>query len=98
MVTRIVKMTFRSESCDEFLEVFEKYKQQIRDAKGCTYLVLLRDHDERYVFFTYSKWENEKHLDDYRYSATFAEVWPLVKVMFAAPAEAWTVDNVVELI
>lgn len=90
-------MTLRSECIEDFLNIFEKYKTQIRNAKGCSHLALLRDQDERYVFFTYSKWDNEKHLDDYRYSDTFATVWPLVKVMFGAPAEAWTVDEVLEM-
>jgi quinol monooxygenase YgiN len=97
MVTRIVKMTFRNEACDEFLQIFEKYKTQIRNAKGCTHLALLRVADEPYVFFTYSKWDNEQHLDDYRYSTTFAEVWPQVKVLFGAPAEAWTTDEIVAI-
>ncbi|MBX7052459.1 MAG: antibiotic biosynthesis monooxygenase [Flavobacteriales bacterium] len=97
MVTRIVKMTFRSEAVPAFTEIFDKYKERIRGAAGCTHLVLLQQSDEPWVFFTYSKWENEKFLDDYRYSATFAEVWPQVKVMFAAPAEAWTVNEIIEL-
>jgi (4S)-4-hydroxy-5-phosphonooxypentane-2,3-dione isomerase len=97
MVTRIVKMTFRSEACDEFIAIFHKYKQQIRNAEGCSHLTLLRDADEPWVFFTYSKWVNEDFLDKYRYSSTFAEVWPQVKIHFAAPAEAWTVNELVEL-
>jgi len=97
MVTRIVKMTFRNDSSDEFLEIFHQFKQQIRNANGCYSLALLRDADEPYVFFTYSKWENEKFLDEYRYSAVFGEVWPRVKVLFGAPAEAWTVNEIVEL-
>ena len=90
-------MTFRNEGCDEFLRIFEKYKQQIRNAKGCTHLSLLRDKEEPYIFFTYSKWDDEKNLDAYRYSSTFAEVWPLVKIHFGAPAEAWTVNEIAEM-
>lgn len=97
MVTRIVKMTFRSECCDEFTAIFDKYKTQIRNAPGCMSLTLLRGQEEPYVFFTYSKWNTEEDLDNYRYSQVFAEVWPQVKVMFAAPAEAWTVNEIVEL-
>jgi quinol monooxygenase YgiN len=97
MVTRIVKMTFRSECCDDFLNIFEKYKKQIRAAEGCTHLTLLQAQDEPYVFFTYSKWNSEKDLDAYRYSPVFAEVWPQVKIMFVAPAEAWTVSSLTEL-
>ncbi len=97
MVTRIVKMTFRSEHCDDFLDIFDQYKTQIRNAAGCTHLTLLQAQDEPYVFFTYSKWNSEKELDAYRYSPVFSVVWPKVKVLFASPAEAWTVNNLMEL-
>lgn len=90
-------MTFRSEACDEFLRIFDKYKHQIRNAKGCVHLSMLQCKEEPYVFFTYSKWNDENALDDYRYSSTFKEVWPQVKIHFAAPAEAWTVDELVEM-
>lgn len=90
MVTRIVKMTFRPEACDEFIGIFEEYKHKIRAAEGCTHLELLRQTHGGNVFFTYSKWEDEKYLEIYRKSATFAIVWPLTKALFAEPAEAWT--------
>lgn len=93
MVTRIVKMTFRSENCEEFLRIFNTYREQIRGAEGCTHLTLLRSHPDGPIFFTYSKWEDEKYLEIYRKSDTFAVVWPQVKPLFAAPAEAWTVQE-----
>ena len=97
MVTRIVKMTFRNEACADFLLIFDEYKERIRNAGGCLHLDLLRDKEEIYVFFTYSKWDNEASLDAYRYSETFKAVWPKVKVLFAAPAEAWTVEEIVNM-
>lgn len=90
MVTRIVKMTFRPEACDEFVGIFEEYKHKIRSAEGCTHLELLRQTHDGNVFFTYSKWEDEKYLEIYRKSTTFAIVWPLTKALFAESAEAWT--------
>lgn len=91
MVTRIVKMTFRADSSESFLSIFERYKTHIRASEGCSYLALLRDKHNPCVFFTYSHWEGEHFLEAYRHSATFAEVWPQVKPLFASPAEAWTV-------
>jgi quinol monooxygenase YgiN len=90
-------MTFRNEACDEFLAIFHKYKLQIRNAEGCTHLVLLRENAGGSVFFTYSKWEDPGWLEVYRKSSTFAEVWPQTKKLFAAPAEAWTVDELVTM-
>jgi quinol monooxygenase YgiN len=93
MVTRIVKMTFRTDACDEFLSIFEQYKSRIRAAEGCTHLALLRDTKHAHVFFTYSHWKEESFLNQYRNSETFVLVWPRVKALFAETAEAWTVDE-----
>jgi quinol monooxygenase YgiN len=93
MVTRIVKMTFRIEACDDFLSIFNHYKREIRNAEGCIHLQLLREKKDGNIFFTYSKWEHEKYLEIYRNSTIFAEVWPQTKALFAQPAEAWTVDE-----
>ena len=90
MVIRIVKMTFRTESAEEFEQIFNKYKDRIRSAEGCTHVSLLRDIDNPRVYFTYSHWENVDFLENYRHSAVFGEVWPQVKPLFAAPAEAWS--------
>lgn len=97
MVTRIVKMTFKEECCEEFLAIFHKYKAHIRSAEGCTHLDLLRQAGDGAIFFTYSKWEHPDYLEKYRKSPIFAEVWPQTKALFAAPAEAWTVDTLVSL-
>ena len=86
-------MTFKPECCDAFLQIFHQYKNEIRHAEGCSHLDLLRLHHEGSVFFTYSMWLDEKYLDQYRNSAIFATVWPQTKALFAAPAEAWTVNN-----
>jgi hypothetical protein len=45
------------------------------------------------IFFTYSHWDGPDDLERYRTSAVFADVWPVVKALFEAPAEAWTVDR-----
>ncbi len=97
MVTRIVKMTFRTDAATQFLEIFDQYHNQIRAAEGCCGLKLLRDANDPHIFFTYSLWEDETFLDVYRHSRTFGEVWPQVKPLFAAPAEAWTTAACYEL-
>ncbi len=97
MVTRVVKMTFRGDTCGEFIAMFNKYKDQIRNANGCQSLTLLRDVEDTNVFFTYSQWVDDKHLDEYRYSAVFAEVWPQTKALFGDSAEAWTTSEIVQL-
>lgn len=90
MVVRIVKMTFKADQVDQFKETFEKYKVEIRNQPGCTHLKLIQDVHDPTLFCTYSHWESEEDLNNYRFSSTFQEVWPLTKERFAAKPEAWT--------
>src|SRR3954467_4657948 len=93
MIIRIVKMTFQPEKVNEFLELFERSKQSIRNMPGCTHLELLNDVSAPNIFFTYSYWENETHLDHYRNSDVFGDVWPRTKVLFAAEPKAWSLSR-----
>jgi len=87
MIIRLVKMTFRPEATPTFDALFAKYHQQIRQFPGCVHLQLLKADN---VYFTYSNWEAASDLEAYRHSALFQEVWPATKLLFAAPAEAWS--------
>jgi autoinducer 2-degrading protein len=87
-------MEFQSNQVDAFLEHFEEIKTLIRNFPGCSHLELYRDKNENNIFFTYSKWEQESDLENYRKSALFNEVWAVTKPKFAKKAEAWSVDTV----
>jgi quinol monooxygenase YgiN len=89
MITRIVKMTFQVDQVDTFLDLFNEYKQAIRNQPGCLSLELLVE-ENGCVCFTFSRWSDEEALNNYRKSATFSTVWPQTKALFSAPAEAWT--------
>jgi quinol monooxygenase YgiN len=93
MIVRIVKMTFRPEEVATFQELFVGWKPRIRNFPGCEHLELLHSVDDPRVFFTYSHWNGPSDLEAYRISDVFASVWPTVKGLFAAPAEAWTLDR-----
>ncbi len=97
MFTRIVKMEFETQNIEEFLQNFEMVKENIRNFPGCLHLKLLRDKDNTNVFFTYSKWNKESDLENYRNSALFKKVWATTKPFFRSKANAWSVDVVVEL-
>lgn len=92
MITRIVKMTFRPDAVADFVTVFNNSKHLIRGFEGCQYLELLREKAEGNVFFTYSRWDDESCLENYRHSELFATTWANTKIHFAAKPEAWTVD------
>lgn len=97
MIIRIVKMTFKPEKVNEFLEVFNSSKQHIRNMEGCTHLELLNDIDAANIFFTYSYWNSENDLNSYRDSELFKNVWAKTKILFDAKAEAWSVEQKVVL-
>ena len=82
MIVRIVTMTFKEGTTDAFLEIFNHYKKRIRSSEGCTHLSLIQNTENRLEISTYSIWENEQFLNNYRASKTFHEVWPKTKILF----------------
>ena len=93
MFVRIVKMSFEADKIDLFLDNFNENKENIRKSKGCELLELYRDKINTNVFFTYSYWQTEQDLENYRNSALFKNVWAKTKVLFNDKPEAWSVDK-----
>jgi hypothetical protein len=83
-------MHFKADSCDKFLEVFLKSAIHIRAQKGCIYLELLQDANDPCCFSTYSHWENEQALENYRHSEPFKSTWAATKILFDQKPEAIT--------
>jgi quinol monooxygenase YgiN len=94
MLVRIVKMTFTPEHTTDFVALFNERKQFIAASEGCEGVELLRDIANPNIFFTYSQWQSEKHLNQYRHSTLFDSVWATVKQWFAEKPEAWSVETV----
>jgi len=97
MFVRIVKLSFHEENIPAFLENFEEIKEKIRGSKGNCLLELYQDKNNPCIFFTYSYWETEEDLENYRNSALFDEVWTFTKKLFNDKPEAWSVDKLVSL-
>lgn len=93
MIVRIVQMTFQPGKVAEFLALFEEKKQFIRGFEGCTHLELWNDTKNEHIFFTYSIWQSEAHLDHYRFSPLFKDLWPRTKALFADKPQAWSVQQ-----
>jgi heme-degrading monooxygenase HmoA len=93
MIIRIVKMTFHPEKVNEFLETFNSSKHLIRNFDGCSHLELLNDTKSKNIFFTYSYWQSEIHLNNYRNSELFEKVWKSTKVLFISKPEAWSLTQ-----
>ncbi len=94
MFTRIVKMEFEVNNVSTFLHNFETVKTSIRQFSGCMHLELLKDKNDPTIFFTYSHWEHEDDLENYRNSDLFKSVWATTKPLFRSKAQAWSVDSI----
>jgi heme-degrading monooxygenase HmoA len=97
MFVRIVKMSFHEENIPKFMENFNLIKEKIRNSPGNRYLELYQDKNNPEIFFTYSFWETEEDLENYRKSALFDEVWTFTKKLFNDKPEAWSVNKLVSL-
>ena len=93
MLIRIVKLSFHPEHISTFKEVFEKSKDKIRNFEGCRLLELYNDKAHKNIFFTYSYWDSEEDLNNYRHSDYFKEVWSNTKILFNDKPEAWSLDR-----
>ncbi len=97
MFVRIVKMSLHAKYIAEFQEMFDKKKMQIRSTTGCLLLELYQDKNNPELFFTYSYWENESDLENYRNSDFFKATWQQTKSYFNGKPEAWSVDKKVSI-
>ena len=71
MLTRIVKMKFKEKYLNDFFLFFDQVNTKISSFEGCKGMRLIQDINDPTVIFTYSEWENEKALNNYRNSELF---------------------------
>ncbi len=93
MFVRIVKLTLQEDKIEDFKIHFEQHKDQIRNFIGCQFLEVYQDRNNPSIWFTYSYWDDETNLEEYKKSTLFGEVWPYVKSLFKEKAEAWSLDK-----
>lgn len=93
MITRIVKLTFQEERIDDFLTFFDTINTRVSRFEGCNGMRLLRDIHHPHIVFTYSYWNSEEALNNYRDSELFGNVWSTIKPWFGGKPEAWSVDT-----
>lgn len=91
MIVRIVQMTFQHDKISDFTALFEERKASIRSFPGCSHVELWQDTRQENVFFTYSHWASEAHLDHYRFSEFFKDTWGKTKALFAEKPQTWSV-------
>jgi quinol monooxygenase YgiN len=93
MIVRIVKMTFIESRIDDFRKFVISIGPTIRSFKGCHHLDILQDIHHKNIFFSYSQWESEADLDNYRSSDFFKETWSKVSEWFKRSPRAWSTEK-----
>jgi len=94
MLIRIVKMEFQQSKVNTFLELFGLVRNKIANFDGCLGVELLNDVNATHIYFTYSTWKSEQHLENYRNSELFKNTWAKTKILFDAKPEAWSLNQI----
>ncbi len=97
MIIRIVKLQFKEEELEAFKTYFDGICDQIRNFEGCQKLEMLEQVDQPNVIFTYSYWESEDALENYRVSELFQTFWGVAKAKFSGKPEAWSLNKIAEV-
>jgi len=97
MIIRIVRMHFTEAGVEEFLEIFNRNKEAIRNFPGCLHLQLLKDSEDSYSYTTLSHWDGPQSLENYRKSELFGKVWGRVKTLFSERTQAFSLKKFIEL-
>lgn len=92
MIHRIVKMTFQEDKTEAFQEMVKQIHGTISGFEGCRKVNILNDTANPNIFFSYSLWEDERYLENYRQSEFFRKVWRKTKSLFADKPEAWSTE------
>ena len=87
---RIVRMEFQKEKVADFLLLFNEVQPKIAKYPGCSHVELCKDASASNIYYTFSLWESEDSLEDYRYSNLFKETWARTKVLFSAKPQAFS--------
>ncbi len=93
MIVRIVKLSINENHRNDFINLFNNNKSLILSFDGCEKVQLLKDDDNKEIFFTYSHWKNRESLENYRNSSTFKSIWEKTKTYFCNKPEAWSLKN-----
>ena len=87
-------MEFKSDQVEAFKSIFQENQSKIAAQEGCYGVQLLQDINDKSIFFTYSIWESQAHLELYRETELFKGVWTQTKALFWNKPMAWSVQEI----
>lgn len=92
-ITRIVRMDFHPDMLPQFEAIFEASKAKIRAFPGCLHLEMHQDPQAAHIRYTFSRWESEAALEEYRKSELFSTTWAATKVLFQNKPQAFSLQQ-----
>lgn len=96
-ILRIVRLSFRDDGVQDFLNIFYKSQPLIEAFEGCTSVRLKKDASLSHVFYTVSQWQSEDALESYRNSELFQKTWAKTKALFNDKPLAFSLADVERL-
>lgn len=90
-------MEFQQSKVNTFLNLFNSTRDKIATFDGCLGLELLNSVSADNIYFTYSTWKTEQHLENYRNSELFKHTWAKTKELFCSKPEAWSLKPITQL-
>ncbi|HYE96684.1 MAG TPA: antibiotic biosynthesis monooxygenase family protein [Rubricoccaceae bacterium] len=97
VLIRTVRMTFRPDALEAFLDLFRASAPHIRAFPGCRHLALWADERFPNILTTYSLWDGPESLARYRESDLFRSTWARTTPLFAAPPVAHSQHTLIEV-
>jgi len=92
MIKRIVKMSFKPQNVDDFIEIFDHAHPLIEGMPGCKKVELYAEDGKPNILFTLSIWDNTDSLEYYRNSELFKTTWEKTKALFDDKPAAWSIN------
>lgn len=89
-ILRVVRMTLVPSEVENFKSHFSCIQSEIVAMPGCRSVHLCVDKDAPHRLTTFSIWDSEMDLNNYRKSEWFGQIWPQTKAKLERPAEATT--------
>jgi len=93
MIRRIVKLSIKDDEISAFKKLFQDNQHIIMSFDGCNHAELWQDKNQPNTFFTYSLWDSENDLDNYRHSEIFKGIWTETKKKFNDKPKAWSLNK-----
>ncbi|MDG1429351.1 MAG: antibiotic biosynthesis monooxygenase [Crocinitomicaceae bacterium] len=92
-MTRIVQLEFDEAKIEEFISFFDTINDKVNNFPGCKGMKLYQDIKKPSIVLTYSHWDDESDLENYRNSETFKSIWSKIKPWFCEKPQAWSLNS-----